>query len=335
MREIHPDAETLARYVRGELGREPRRALERHLMGCATCQKAVDEIQAAPGRGGVVRWQGHRFEERRARWEDRKEQKENLGGVMRGLGNLVGMFAEKRVQELLRASEHERRALIRDEEEVRTLPVCELLEARCREAWLDDPEEAVELAKLALRIAEKLDLRTYGADRVEHAKALAWMHLGNSYRIAAVRRRTSRPGREVAEGRPDREAGEDDAYPPIVPRRFSIGERPAASPEAETALWELRDACLERGLGFDAALVTLELALVYLRQGREADVRDLAKESVPLFEEKGAQSYVTDAMRFLRDAAQKPEPLTPSLLTRMAELLQRQRNDPRHRKEER
>lgn len=331
MREIHPDAETLARYVRGELGREPRRELERHLMGCAACQKAVDDIQAPPGQGGVVRWQGHRFEERRARREDRTARKENLGGVMRGLGRIVGTFAEKRVEELLRASEHERRALIRDEEEVRTLPVCELLEARCREAWIDDPEEAVELAKLALGIAGKLDIRTYGAERVEHAKAVAWMHLGNSYRIAAARQRKSRPGLEVAEGRPEQKAGEDDAYPPIVLPRFSIGERPAVSPEAEMALWELRDACLDRGLGFDAALVTLELALVYLRQGREPDTRDLAQESVPLFEEKGAQKYVTDAMRFLRDAAQKNEPLTPSLLTRMAELLQRQRNDPRHR----
>ena len=334
MSEPHPDAETLVRYVRGDLGREPRRTLERHLMGCSACQKAVDEIQAEPGRGGVVRWQGHRFEERRAKWEGRKERKENLGGVMRGLGSLVGIFAEKRVLELLRASEHERRALIRDEEEVRSLPVFELLEARCREAWLDDPEEAVELAKLALRIAEKLDLRTYGAERIEHAKALAWVHLGNSYRIAAASRRTSRPALEIAEDRTER-SGEDDAYPEIVPRRFSIGERRAASAEAETALWELRDAFLDRGLGFDAALVTLELALVLLRQGGEEGVRDLAEETVALFEERGAQPYVIDAMRFLRDAGPREgRPLTPDLLTRMAELLQRQRNDPRHRKEE-
>ncbi len=335
MSDIHPDPETLARYVRGELGRDPRRELERHLMGCSACQKAADEIQAEPGQAGVVRWLGHRFEERRARWEDRKERKENLGGVMRGLGNLVGAFAEKRVLELLRASEHERRALIRDEAEVRTLPVCELLEARCREAWLDDPEEAVELAKLALRIAERLDPGTYGAERVEHAKALAWVHLGNSYRIASAGRRPSRPALGIAEDRRGR-SGEDDAYPEIVPRRFSVRERPAASTEAETALWELRDAFLERGLGFDAALVTLELAMALLRQGREGEVRDLAVETVALFEEREAQPYATDAMRFLRDAAlREGTPLRPDLLVRMVELLQHQRNDPRHRKDER
>lgn len=345
MTEIHPEVETLARYVRGELGRDDRRQLERHLMGCSSCQRKVDEIPAEPGGPGVVRWLGHRFAERRARWAERQERRESLSGVMRGLGDILGILAEKRVLELLRASEHERRAMIRDDEEVRTLHVCELLEARCREAWFEDPEEAVELARLAQRIAGRLDVEAYGAERVEHAKAMAWTHLGSSYRIASAHRRSHRPVLEVAEGRPARsteDAEGEDAYPEIVPPRLSLGEAPAASREArealeaETALWEMRDAFLDRGLGFDAALVTLDLALVLLRQGREEEVRELAEETVALFEERGARPYVTDAMRFLRDASRQEEPpLTPDLVAKMAEFLQRQRNDPRHRRDER
>lgn len=315
----HPDLETLTRFVRGTLGRERRRELERHLAECAHCRERLEAIPPAPGPETVVRYRAHLFEERRRRREQGEERQQNLHQTMRGIGNIIGAMAEKQIHELLAVSEHERRAMIRKEESFRTLALCELLEARCRAAWFEDPEEAVELAKLAVAVAERLDFGVYGGDRVENAKAMAWMHLGNAFRIAAEWQRTQESTSQVAGARLE------DAFQsltdPALPRY-----------EIDTALWEMRDAFLERGMGFDAVLVTLDLAADYLREGRANDVRRMLDESLPRFEERGIQPYTLDAVRFLRDAVHRGEPqLTPELLARMASLLQRVRNDPQHR----
>ena len=323
--DLHPDLETLTRYVRGETGRIESRELELHLSGCTACQAAVDKIPLETGRGGVVRWQGHRFEERRVQHEKgeerrqmREERRQNLEEVMHGLGSVIGAIAEKELAELLREPELGRRALIRNEEKLHSMHLCELLEARCRQAWFTDPAEAVEYAKLAALIAEKLPAEAYGSKPVRGTRIMAWRHLGNSYRIAADWRRTRRF--EVAE-RP-----EEDARP-----AWNIGEG-GSSYEAEVALWDLRDAFLELGMGFDALLVTLDLAIAFLKNGREEELRRLVDEGVTLFEEHEVQPYTLDAMRFLRDSsARHGLPLTLELLEKMATFLQRVRNDPAHR----
>jgi len=316
----HPDLETLTRFVRGTLGRERRRSVESHLAGCSTCRETLEAIPPAPGPETVVKWRAHLFEERRRRREQGEESRRDADQTLRGVGAIIGALAEKQVHELLAASEHERRLLIRNEESFRTLALCELLEARCRAAWFVDPEEAAELARLAALVAERLDLGVYGAERVENAKAMAWMHLGNAYRIAAEWRKTQENVSQVAEAR------ELDEPPQIL--------SDAALPryEIDTALWEMRDAFLERRMGFDAVLVTLDLAAESLREGRVDGFRRMVEESVPLFEESGLQPYTVDAVRFLRDAIRSGEPqLVPDLLTRMITLLQRARNDPQHR----
>lgn len=316
----HPDLETLTRFVRGTLAREARRALERHLAECPVCREKLEQIPPAPGPETVVRWRAHLFEERRRRREQEEERRQEADQTLRGIGNVIGVMAEKQVRELLARSEHERRALIRSEESFRTLALCELLEARCRAAWFEDPEEAVEHARLAVLVAERLDLGLYGVDRVENAKAMAWMHLGNAFRIAAEWRRSQEEVLLVAETHPGSEPPSSVASPALP--RYEIG----------AALWEMREACLERGMGFDAVLVTLDLAAESLRDGREDELRRLLEESVPLFEEHGIQPSALDAVRFLREILQRGDPqLTPEMLDRLAAVLQRVRNDPQHR----
>ena len=316
----HPDLETLTRYVRGTLGRERRRELERHLSGCPACREKLETIPPAPGPETVVKWRAHLFEERRRRREQEEERRQSAGQTLRGIGNLIGVMSEKQARELLAVSEHERRVLIRTEESFRTLALCELLEARCRAAWFEDPDEAVEYAKLAVLVADRLDLGVYGGDRVENAKAMAWMHLGNAFRITSEWRRSQEEVSMVAEARPGPELPSSVADPALP--RYEIG----------AALWEMRDAFLDRGMGFDAVLVTLDLATESLRDGRENEFRRLLEESVPLFEERGVQPYTIDAVRFLRDIVHRGDPqLTPEMLARMAATLQRVRNDPQHR----
>lgn len=328
MSDLHPDLETLARYVRGEFGREPRRRLESHLASCVSCQEKLETIPATAKVEPVVKWRAHVFEERRRQREAAADARRDQDQKMRGIGNILGVLAEKQARELLASSEHERRLLIRTDENYRTLALCELLEARCRSAWMDDPEEAVEYARLAVQVTERLDLGHYGADRVEKARAMAWMHLGNAYRIASEWRRSREGITDVAEVPPEGEGAWGGAVSPsYVPHVPDIPRF-----EVETALWEMRDAYLERGMGFDAVLVSLDLAAAFLREGRQEDFRQMVEEGVARFEASSIQPYTVDAMRFLREVLHRGEPeVTPDLLEKMAATLQRVRNDPQHR----
>ncbi|MFL6291432.1 MAG: zf-HC2 domain-containing protein [Thermoanaerobaculia bacterium] len=307
----HPEPEVLARYARGELTREGRRALERHLADCLSCQEAVDEL---PSRAGsVVRWQGHRFTHKEAHQEEDSpasegpDRRETVRGVLRALGDVLAATSETAAARLLSQPEHGRRTLIRDDARLHTLGLCELLEARCRASWLEDPDEAVESAKLAVLIAQKLSPEAYGASRLEDVRALAWVHLGTSFRLASEGM--------VAEGAAPADA---DAYPTgtvgVSVLRDGLGA-------VEAALRETREACFERGLEYEAALVTLDLASALLRGDRSDEIAPLAGEAAGLFSEP----YLADAMRFLQGSAEGEE-VTPEMVGRMALLLQRRRS---------
>ena len=301
----HPEPELLARYARGELSREGRRALEAHLAGCLSCQEAVDEMPARSG--SVVRWQGHRFRQEEPQTPEGPDRRETVRGVLRALGDVLAATSETAAARLLSEPEHRRRALIREDSRFHTLGLCELLEARCRASWLEDPDEAVENAKLAVLIAQKLSPEAYGARRVEDVRALAWVHLGTSFRLASEN--------AVAEGM---EPVDPEAYPTGAIGASALRDGQGA---VESALRETRDACLERGLEYDAALVTLDLASALLRGDRSDEIAPLAGEAAGLFSEP----YLSEAMRFLQGSAEGEE-VTPELMGRMALLLQRRRS---------
>ena len=335
----HPEAETLARYTRGELGREASRELELHLAGCVACQKKVDELPANPG---VVRWRGHRFGYRPAEpatgaesgsgtcSESEEQRRERMGDLLRALGEVIAATGETALARLLAAPEHRRRALIRNEPGFHTAGLCELLEARCRAAWSQDAAQAVELGKLAVLIAQRLDPELYGG-QVEDVRALAWLHLGNSFRIASLQPVRDSEARWVAEG--PRE-GKEGAYPAGAIAPHLLGEMAVPLPEIEAALRETRDAFLERGRAYDAALVTLDLVAAYRRAGRSYQAARLLREAVERLEASGAPAYALDALRFLLAGAEgsAPEPLADPIpervLERVARLLQRKRGSP-------
>lgn len=323
----HPGAETLARYAHGELPRAESRELERHLMACVDCQEEIDRLSAgAAGSAGAgtVRWQAHRFRPARKDPEPTDPVKaaarrKELGETLQSLGDIIGVVGENELEELLRLPELGRRARLRDDERLRHLHLCELLEARCRAAWIEAPAEAVELARMAVLLADRLDPETYGAKRLQDVRALAWLHLGNAFRIVSE---AAEPPEEAAPEAPE----DNDAYPEIRSKAFLVREATHLA-EAEDALVETRDAFLQRRMGFDAALATLELAMLYEEQGRAEDLKRLAQEAVPLFESHGVPVYTVDAMRFLRDRLDS-EGVDLDLLETMHTFLQRRRNDP-------
>ena len=70
---------------------------------------------------------------------------------------------------------------------------------------------------------------------------------------------------------------------------------------AEKALAEVRRGFEERGLDYDAALVGLELAAVWLRQGKTAEVRELAQDMLDTFEELEIEREAFRALWFFNE----------------------------------
>jgi len=105
---------------------------------------------------------------------------EQLPGILREIDDAVALLTE-----ILGTSEAERQALLESGVRFHSLQLCQLLEDRSREAWFSDPARAVQLAELAVAVAERLDDVHYGTLLAEDTRASAWAHLGNAFRIAA------------------------------------------------------------------------------------------------------------------------------------------------------
>lgn len=77
--------------------------------------------------------------------------------------------------------------------------------------------------------------------------------------------------------------------------------------EAERLFRETRDGFVRQGNGYDAAMASLDLALLFLREGRTAEVQPLAAEMVALFESRDVHREALAAVRLFQEAAQREE----------------------------
>jgi tetratricopeptide (TPR) repeat protein len=349
-------------------------------------------------------------------------------------------------RELLREPFERRMELIRNEPRFRLVKLCQRLEAESRDAWATDPARAVELAELAVEIAERLDARVYGDSLTEDTRALAWAYFGNALRIAsdlegaelaldraeahyhlfegdlltegeilgfqaslrnsqgrfgeAVRllQRALRIYRELGDRHQEGRTlilegmvlGDSGSYREAIRllRRGLARIDPAAEPqllvaarhnliwflndlgrhreaqaalersrplylelgsrmhlvrlrwlegrialnlgrleEAERALRLTRDTFLEQGIAFDAALASLDLAMVHARQGDAAEVKRIAAAIVPVFQACQVHPEALAAALLFREVAEA-ETVTAGFLDRMAGYLQRARRNP-------
>jgi len=443
MSEQHPEPETLVRYLRGELSAEQGREIEKHLSGCASCQRTVAELAqpAATGSESVVKWRSHLFGYEAAFDRAARQASERLSRLFEEVDEAASL-----AEELLAEPEHRRRQLIRSEARFQALKLCELLEDRCREAWFTNPAEAIELARLAVAIAVRLNPEHYGTRIVEDARAQAWAYLGNAYRIASDLRRAEEA---LSTAREHHRRGDEDAFTEAQILSFTASLRNSQGrygeaadlldraiaiyragkdrhqegknlilkgmafgydgrfkeavrlirrglsridaveepwllvsarhnliwylnesgshqealetlertrrlylelgrpmhlirlrwvegkiagdlgrfQEAETALREARDAFVELGIGFDAALVSLDLAAFFARQGQADEVKRLAAEMLPIFESRDVHQEALAALLLFREAADA-ERVTLGLLDQLVAYLQRARLDP-------
>jgi len=97
--------------------------------------------------------------------------------------------------------------------------------------------------------------------------------------------------------------------------------------QAETAYREVRQAFLDLGLDYDAALASLELAGVLARQGRAVDLRCLAEEILAVFSSRNIHRETMAALLFFCHAV-RMEKAESGLADEIAEFLKRARNNP-------
>lgn len=72
-----------------------------------------------------------------------------------------------------------REVAIQSDDRFASYPLAERLLAACREVRNEQPESSLELARLALAVCSRLDVRRYGAGLVADLEARAWAYLGD------------------------------------------------------------------------------------------------------------------------------------------------------------
>lgn len=96
---------------------------------------------------------------------------------------------------------------------------------------------------------------------------------------------------------------------------------------AEAILREVREGFAESGLIFDEALVSLDLATIYLRQHRAEETKRLAAEMIPVFRSREVHREALAALIVFQQAAEL-EQLTVGLVEEVAAFLRQARGNP-------
>jgi tetratricopeptide (TPR) repeat protein len=194
MIDAHPARNLLERFVLGRLPAVEMRRISRHLLGgCAECQQLTAGFAVESG------------------GETRSESREDAGGPSeadrepqdtlfeRAVDRVYRLVTERALdvekeraaarelsEELLRHPFARQLLLVGNSPRFHTRMLCENLLERCFDAGFREPAQAIDLARLAVAVAERLDgNRCGGRESWNGLRARAHAHLGNALRINA------------------------------------------------------------------------------------------------------------------------------------------------------
>ena len=97
--------------------------------------------------------------------------------------------------------------------------------------------------------------------------------------------------------------------------------------QAERLFLAARTGFVAESVAYDTALVSLELATLYAREGRTSDLKRLAREMYPIFSSLQIHREALAALAFLQQALQA-EQVGVELVARVADFLRRAEHDP-------
>ncbi|HSL84810.1 MAG TPA: hypothetical protein VLF66_18695 [Thermoanaerobaculia bacterium] len=186
------------------------------------------------------------------------------------------------------------------------------------EGYSGRPEKGVEILVGALRALEEV-----AEDRL-HLQA---QHNLIDWMVDAGQALEALTGYEKARDLYDRHSTEPSLR---LRRRWLEGRIYAALGDQDLALdalEEVRRTAAERELSYELAMVSLELALVYLARGESGRVQDLAEEMTVIFRSHELHRHALGAMYLFRQAA-RTDTATAGLLREILHYLRRARNNP-------
>ncbi|HSL84942.1 MAG TPA: hypothetical protein VLF66_19360, partial [Thermoanaerobaculia bacterium] len=96
---------------------------------------------------------------------------------------------------------------------------------------------------------------------------------------------------------------------------------------AEEAFKQVREGFVAAKIGYDVALVSLDLAALYLETDRTEEARQLATESIPLFASRGVHREALMAWNLFREAAER-DALTLGLVREVASRIRQSQSRP-------
>jgi tetratricopeptide (TPR) repeat protein len=174
----HPNDAALLQFVKGELQPEEARRIEAHLAVCSDCRNRASEASVVERVQLLESWLYPNYDEAFDRAATGVAERQ--ASLQSDAQNSKDLLAE-----LMREPASVRRQWIAREERFHSLKLCELLRLCCRESWFSDPTTGLELAELAVLVAQHLNPRRYGSSLVEDARALSWAYLGNASRLVS------------------------------------------------------------------------------------------------------------------------------------------------------
>ncbi|HEX9943199.1 MAG TPA: hypothetical protein VGG03_14360 [Thermoanaerobaculia bacterium] len=171
----HSDPVLLSMFARGRLSRRRNREIVRHLLArCGHCCRIASRYLPPARVGGDAGWLDYGRAFVRA-WRETERRQADLAAERTAAPGLL--------RELLAQPCEQQRILATGSSRYRSWGFCELLLEAARERGFQDPARALELAKLGVEVAARLDPAAYGESRVNDLVARAWAGLANAQRI--------------------------------------------------------------------------------------------------------------------------------------------------------
>jgi hypothetical protein len=96
---------------------------------------------------------------------------------------------------------------------------------------------------------------------------------------------------------------------------------------AEDAFRAVQRGFLEQGVGYDAAMASLDLAFLYAERGRTAELKRVAEEIVPVFEAQDVHREAAAALMLFQEAVRQ-ERASVRFLGELSRYLEQARRDP-------
>jgi len=97
--------------------------------------------------------------------------------------------------------------------------------------------------------------------------------------------------------------------------------------KAEAMFRKVRGQFIEAGIGYEAAMISLDLASLYLQQGKSDEVADLAQEMLPIFKSRDVHREAIAALIVFQRAVER-ETINLKLVGELESYLRHARNDP-------